>query len=82
MYHVYVLQSIADGSYYIGHTSDLKDRLRRHNEGRSRYTKSKMPWELIYYEDFATRANAMKREREIKSFKGGEAFKKLLKNGI
>ena len=82
MYHVYVLQSESDFSYYIGHTSELADRLKRHNEGRSKYTKKNRPWKLVYSEEYRSRGEAMKREKRIKSFKGGEAFKKLLKRGI
>ncbi len=65
-YWVYILQSEKDGSYYIGHTSDLEERLRRHNEQRSTYTRSKVPWKSIYQEVFSTRGEAMQREQEIK----------------
>ncbi len=65
-YWVYILQSEKDGSYYIGHTSDLEERLKRHNERRSRYTRSKVPWKSIYQEVFSTRSEAMQREQEIK----------------
>jgi len=65
-YWVYILQSEKDGSCYIGHTSDPEERLKRHNERRSRYTRSKAPWKLIYQDVFSTRSEAMKREREIK----------------
>jgi len=65
-YWVYILQSEKDGSYYIGYTSDIEERLKRHNERRSRYTRSKAPWKLIYQEVFTTRSEAMKREQETK----------------
>jgi putative endonuclease len=67
MYFVYILQSEKDGSYYIGHTSDLEERLKRHNEQRSKYTRSRVPWKLIYKEGFSTRSEAMKRERNVSS---------------
>ena len=41
-YYVYILQSEKDGTYYIGSTQDLDERLKRHNEGRSKYTKTKL----------------------------------------
>ncbi len=80
MYTVYILHSLKDSSHYIGYTSNITDRLQRHNEGRSRFTRSKMPWKLVYSEEYESRQEAMKRERQIKSYKGGIAFKNLLNN--
>ncbi len=68
-YYVYIIQSEKDGSYYIGQTSDLKERLKPHNERRSAYTRSKVPWKLICQEIFSSRSEAMNREREIKGKK-------------
>jgi putative endonuclease len=68
-YAVYVLQSDRDGSFYIGHTARLDERLRRHNEGRSPYTKAKIPWRVVYQEEYLTRSQAVKREQELKSKK-------------
>ncbi len=65
-YIVYILQSHKDGSYYTGHTEDIFIRLEDHNRGRSKYTRNKIPWELVYKESFETRSAAMKREYEIK----------------
>ena len=78
-YFVYILQSERDGSYYIGHTSDLEDRLRRHNEGRSVYTRAKVPWRLIHQEVFHSRSDAIKREKEIKAKKGREYIEHLVR---
>ena len=68
-FYVYIIQSEKDGSYYIGSTKDLAERLERHNQGRSKYTKGKTPWELVYHEEFPDRSSAMKREEEIKGHK-------------
>ena len=68
-YWVYILQSEKHGSFYIGHTADLDERIQRHNRGRSPYTKAKLPWKLIYQEEFRSRSEAMRREREIKEKK-------------
>ena len=68
-YFVYILQSLKDRSYYIGSTQDLSSRIERHNQGRSKYTKAKRPWELVYSEEFPDRASAVNRENEIKSRK-------------
>ena len=68
-YYVYILQSQKDGSYYIGSTQDLDDRIERHNQGRSKYTKVKRPWELIFSEEHPDRSSAIKREQEMKRHK-------------
>jgi len=68
-HYVYILESLTDGSYYIGSTQNLIDRIDRHNQGRSKYTKSKRPWELVYHEKYPDRSIAMKREKEIKGKK-------------
>jgi putative endonuclease len=73
---VYVLESETTGKIYIGHTSDLERRLREHNDGESgklRYTRKQMgPWRLAYSEDWTTRSEAMRREKELKSGQGRE----------
>ena len=66
-YYVYILYSISVDRYYVGQTSNLEDRLKRHNQGRSKYTKSGIPWKLMYKESFETRSEAMAREKKIKS---------------
>ena len=68
-YFVYILQSLKDGTYYVGSTQDLDERIQRHNQARSKYTKLKRPWELAFYEEHPDRSSAMKREYEIKSRK-------------
>ncbi len=65
-YFVYILKSLQDGTYYVGSAQDLQERLERHNQGRTKYTKVKRPWELVYSEEFPDRSSAMKRENEIK----------------
>ncbi len=50
---------------YIGYTKDLKKRLIYHNSGKSRYTKGHK-WELIYYEAFRAKQDAMRREKSLK----------------
>ncbi len=57
----------ADGSLYCGWTNRLEERVRAHNEGKgAKYTKSRRPVELVYYETFATKEEAMRREAAIK----------------
>jgi putative endonuclease len=78
MYWVYILQSRRYGRYYIGATSDIMERLANHNRGSSTATKPYRPWELVYQESFDNRTAALRRERQIKRFKHGEAFKRLV----
>jgi putative endonuclease len=78
-YFVYILQSQRDGSYYIGYTNNLEERLKRHNEGRSVFTRPKLPWVVVYRETFDSRGEAMKRERELKSRKDREVISALVR---
>ena len=77
-YFVYVLKSQKDNKHYIGSTSDVKKRLAYHNAGLQRSTRLRIPFILIYHEEFTTKQEALKRERYIKSLKGGEGFRKLI----
>ena len=78
MHKVYIIQSLKNRRYYIGHTENIEKRLKRHNDGLVKSTKSFRPWRLIYTEDYCLRSEAYRRELEIKSYKGGIKFKKLL----
>jgi len=78
-YYVYILQSQKDGTYYVGQTKNLDERLQRHNEKREKSTKFKSPYKIIRTEIFESRIEALRREKQIKSYKGGNAFKKLTK---
>ena len=63
----------SNGSLYTGYTVNLERRLNQHNAGRgSKYTRSRRPVELAYYETFETRSLALKREIEIKKLRRPE----------
>ena len=66
MFKVYLLQSLKDKSYYIGYTSDIEIRIEYHNTGKVKYTKKKMPWQLLGYEEFKTENEARWREYTLK----------------
>lgn len=56
-----------DGSLYTGWTTDVERRIKEHNEGKgAKYTHSRRPVELVYYEIFETKVEAMRREYAIK----------------
>lgn len=64
--YTYILKC-SDGTYYTGWTTDITRRIGDHNSGRgAKYTKSRLPVELVYYEVFQSKVEAMKREYAIK----------------
>ena len=65
-YFVYIIRSRADGTLYKGITSDYVRRLSEHNSGRSRFTRHRMPWDLVYVELHETKTSALIRERRLK----------------
>ena len=66
MNYTYILKC-KDDSLYTGWTNDLKKRITSHNAGKgAKYTKARRPVELVYYEEFQTREEAVKREYAIK----------------
>lgn len=66
MFFVYILKSKKDKNLYIGYTSDLLKRFKKHNLGLVRSTKSSKPWKLVYYEAYASRQDATYREHNLK----------------
>lgn len=79
MSFTYILKSEKDGSYYIGSTIKVDNRLDQHNKGYSRYTKSRRPWKLVHKEIYDTLSEAKKREYYLKSLKSKTAIEKLIK---
>jgi putative endonuclease len=67
MFYFYIIKSFKDQSLYFGSTVDLKNRIREHNNGESRYTKNKIPWKLVYYEAYLTLKQARYREWKLKN---------------
>ena len=66
-YYVYILRC-KDGSYYTGNAKDVERRFEMHRKGRgARYTRMHEPEKLVYVEEFGSRGEAMRRERQIKT---------------
>ena len=80
MFYTYILQN-QKGQFYIGQTSNIEDRLKRHNAGRSKYTHKRGPWTVVYVEQYSTRQDACKREREIKRWKKKKRIEQLIALG-
>ncbi len=76
-FFVYILQSESSGRYYIGQTKDLEERVAYHNANYSRALKNRGPWKLIYYERYATRSEAVRREIYIKRQKDRRFIEEL-----
>ena len=83
MHYVYLLKSEKDASLYIGSTSDLKRRFAEHNEGKSRATKPRTPFQLVYYEAYKSRTDALFREKNLKRFsRAYQQLKQRIVNSI
>ena len=77
MYYLYILRFVETGRFYIGQTQNLEKRLLKHQQGKTKSVKNRGEFEVMHVETFPTRAQAMRREKQIKSYKGGQAFEKL-----
>ena len=73
-FYVYIVECI-DGSLYTGWTLNIQSRINKHNSGKgAKYTKTRRPVKLIYFEEFSTKNLAMKREIQIKSMNRNQKF--------
>lgn len=70
-----------DNRTYTGYTSNLEKRLEYHNRGRVKATKNRRPLRVLYKEEFATKEEAKKRERYLKSSAGRRFLKHKFKKG-
>ena len=75
----YILRSDKDGSYYVGSARDLTSRMMRHNKGLVNSTRNRRPLALVYSEEYATYAEAFRREKQIKNWKKRRAIENLIK---
>jgi len=79
-FYVYILQSQKDFSFYVGQCDDLDSRMSKHTDGMSKYTSSKRPLRLVYFEVYSSRSEALKREKEIKKMKSRKYIEQLILN--
>jgi putative endonuclease len=80
MHHVYVLRSVKDDGFYIGYSANLRKRFSEHARGSSFATSNRGPWKLIYYEAYLIQADALGRDRCLKSGAGRRFLKAQLAN--
>ena len=77
MFYVYIIRC-ADGSFYCGYTTDVEKRFEKHKSGKgAKYTRSHLPLEIVYVEEFENKSDALKREHEIKSMTRSQKEKLL-----
>ena len=79
MYYTYVLHRSKDGEWYTGASSDLKARLKEHEQGKVRSTRFQRPLRLVYYEACLEAEDAYRRERYLKTGKGKRYLLQRLK---
>lgn len=78
-YYNYVIQSTKNGSLYVGYTTNLRQRLKEHNQGLIKSTRPYKPWKLIYYEACLDEEDAKRRELYLKTSQGQRLLKRRLK---
>jgi len=81
-YYSYVLRSQKNGILYKGSTDNPDKRLIYHNQGKVTFTSRHVPWELVLIEEFATRSEAMNREKWYKTGVGRDWIKSQLNNEV
>ena len=75
VFYIYILKC-CDDTLYTGYTNHLEQRITQHNEGKgAKYTRGRLPVALVYFEEYQTKSEAMKREYEIKQLSREEKIK-------
>ena len=77
MWYVYILKC-KDGKYYTGYSSNLKNRIKQHNEGRVKFTSKRLPVEIVCYHAFNDKYRAVFYEKYLKSGSGRAFMKRHL----
>ena len=68
-FYFYILYSNSIDKFYIGHTSDIQERIRKHNSNHKGFTGHKNDWQLVCFEEYDSKSKAYERERQVKSWK-------------
>lgn len=75
MHYVYILKSLKDDKIYIGRTSNLRNRIKMHNNKENFSTKTRAPFKLIYYESYLSYKDTINREKALKQY--GQGLRRL-----
>ena len=78
MYFVYIIYSEKLDKYYIGYSTDIEFRLKKHNSISKGFTNLGKPWTLVYSEVFNSKHEAMAREKQLKNWKNRDRIKTLI----
>jgi putative endonuclease len=81
MYTVYIIYSQKIDKYYIGFSSNVPERLCKHNRNSKGFSNIGKPWVLVYQESFKNKKDAMTRESQLKKWKNRERLESLIKSG-
>jgi putative endonuclease len=81
MFTVYIIYSEKLNKFYIGYSSDVQERLRKHNRRSKGFSSLGRPWVLVYTESFDHKKDAMDRERQLKNWKNRERIETLIRTG-
>ncbi len=78
---LYILYSKTLDKYYVGISSNIEERIKKHNRNHKGFTGRVNDWELKYTENHESKSDARKRELQIKSWKSRELIEKLIGDG-
>ena len=78
MHYTYILYSESMNRYYIGSCENVQERLKRHLSKHNGYTAKAKDWIVVHHEQFSTKRDALKREKEIKAWKSSKRVQKFV----
>ena len=81
MFVVYIIYSLKINKYYIGYSSNIQERLLKHNRRSKGFSSLGRPWVIVYSEKFNSKKDAMNREKQLKRWKNRERLEALIKAG-
>ncbi len=82
MHYFYILRSLKNNKLYLGSTSNLRRRIKEHNDGKSVATKPNIPYELMFYSVFKNKQDAIASEKYFKTTRGWERIHRMLKHSL
>jgi putative endonuclease len=80
IFYVYILESESSGKWYYGFSEDLNQRIKDHQSNRSKYTRFKGPWKLIFKREFLDKTEALRFEKHLKTTRNKEFIKEKFKD--
>ena len=80
-YYFYIIYSKSLDKFYIGHSNNLEERIKKHNSNHKGFTGKANDWQIIYSEKHPTKEQAYARERQVKNWKNRKRIEQLAKKG-